>query len=99
MNAEELTEIIEEAGYETRKYSGRNMYGRECVGFEVEHGEQFKAIADIMYTYTEIHLNTDDEFLNELSKLAETLGRVKLDEMGRDNYILYFPQIKYAEEK
>jgi hypothetical protein len=32
MNATELKRIIVSAGYEARSYSGRGMYGKECVG-------------------------------------------------------------------
>ena len=32
MDATQLKQIIEDAGYEARSYSGRGMYGKECVG-------------------------------------------------------------------
>lgn len=36
MNSERLIELIEEAGYEPREYSGRGMYGKYCVGFTTD---------------------------------------------------------------
>lgn len=102
MTAEELAEIIEEAGYEVERYSGRNMYGKECPSFKVEHGEEYKAIAEIMFSYVNV-LNDENKLdelgFTKLSELADTLGRVNRDDCGRSRYILYFPRIKYTEEQ
>ena len=36
MTSKQLKDIIEMAGYETRSYSGRGMYGKECLAFTVD---------------------------------------------------------------
>ncbi len=36
MNADRLKAIIEAAGFTPRAYSGRYMYGKECVAFSSE---------------------------------------------------------------
>ena len=104
MNANELVEIIEEAGYETRRYSGRYMYGKECPAFVVESDQDYKAIAEIMYSYMatyEIPISEDDSRLpniDELEKFVQILGRAKTDAMGRDDIIMYFPTMKFEED-
>ena len=35
MTSEELIQRIEAAGFKPRSYSGRGMYGKECVGVSV----------------------------------------------------------------
>lgn len=95
MIAKELEEIIENAGYETRRYSGRFMYGKECVAFEVPQEEEFGAIAEIIYSYVDANFADTDKFWEGLQSLNRIIESMKLDEMGRDNYILYFPQVKY----
>lgn len=36
MDSCKLIHAIEECGFDTQSYSGRGMYGSECVGFVVE---------------------------------------------------------------
>lgn len=36
MDAHELIDILEGAGYEWREYSGRAMYGKQCVGVDLD---------------------------------------------------------------
>lgn len=44
---ERLTEIIESAGYEAESYSGRGMYGKQCVSFSAEVRDM-SALADLV---------------------------------------------------
>src|SRR5690606_19366002 len=45
MDARKLIGAIESAGYEARSYSGRGMFGKECVGAEVSRDESAFALA------------------------------------------------------
>ena len=47
MDAEALTDIIERAGYEVTRYSGRAMYGAECPALIVEPAHELEAVAQI----------------------------------------------------
>jgi hypothetical protein len=40
MNAKVLIKRLRAAGHEVRSYSGRGMYGRECVGVSLSRGER-----------------------------------------------------------
>lgn len=37
MNTEDLIEALDNAGYDHRAYSGRAMYGKQCVGVNLEN--------------------------------------------------------------
>jgi hypothetical protein len=88
MNAELLQRIIEGAGYEVTRYSGRAMYGAECPGIVVENA--FEAIA----TITLAMLEDVDE-----NTIARTWRGARDDNMGRDDVVIYFPLICYVEEE
>lgn len=60
-------------------YSGRYMYGKTCVGIDI----------DSLRLSMLIEL-TEYLMLNGIPDVAETLGRVCYDNMGK-NYIIYFP--------
>lgn len=91
MDAKKLIEVIESANYEARSYSGRGMYGRECVGIELRQGtSQFGvgvAVANMALT-----LGYED--------LAEDLMdlRVASDSMGLDT-IVYFPNVAWPKDE
>ena len=68
-------------GVEIRAYSGRSMYGEECLGIVDETGELFSFA---------ITLQKLDPTLAEL--LGDTPSR--WDSMGRDSEIVYWDSIK-----
>lgn len=87
MNAETLIEVIGDAGYDTRLYSGRGMYGKKCVGFTVDSTrDMFSAIADII------------DYLDEdiLSDFTSVLRYASYDSMGL-GLIIYFPRVEWPE--
>lgn len=48
MTGEELIEALENAGYTARSYSGRGMYGRNCIGVDLNHaGDLFRLGVDV----------------------------------------------------
>ncbi len=86
MTSKQLQDIIEMAGYETRSYSGRGMYGKECLAFTADAGTlSFVVAADLM----EAALYTGEDFIEPV--LAAMRG-VKTDSLGR-GAVFYFPSI------
>jgi hypothetical protein len=76
-----LEEAGSRAGVEIRAYSGRSMYGEQCLGIVLESRQTFGfALA----------LQKLDPTLAEL--LGDTPSR--WDSMGRDNEIIYWQSIK-----
>lgn len=54
MDAADLIRALEEAGYEPRSYSGRGMYGKSCVGCELD------ADAELWTLACEVSARSDD---------------------------------------
>jgi hypothetical protein len=89
MDTNELQEIINDAGYDTRSYSGRGMYGKECLAYEVSARDELYSVAEIM------ELACDPDFSNDKGAAVKTAFRnVATDSMGRDNIIIYFPKFE-----
>ena len=81
-----LQSTIENAGYETRSYSGRGMYGKQCLGISSEN--VIKTIVDILrWVFGE----GDDDLYYALSKAMQS---AKTDSMGH-GFIIYFPDHEY----
>lgn len=81
---------IEDAGYEPREYSGRGMYGRQCLGVTCERPAGF--MVALFATMCE---NADD--VDEIREVAEALQDPSEDAMGRDA-IIYWPSIRWQGE-
>lgn len=47
MKAKQLIEVLEAAGYEWRKYSGRGMSGKECVAVTIDDDDMFRLGAEL----------------------------------------------------
>lgn len=94
MDAKKLIGAIKSAGYEARCYSGRGMFGKECVGVEIPQDESALALAAklVLAVFDE---DGDEEAYNFTSDLADL--RVSEDAMGLDA-IVYFPRITWPEE-
>lgn len=86
MEAERLIELLEDAGCEVRSYSGRGMYGMECVGFTVgEPGAVLGIVADIV-------AEVEDEDKLEVARLFRASHT---DSMGTGT-VIYFPRMKWG---
>ena len=80
MDAQALIQALDATGIEYRGYSGRGMYGKECVGVVVSD------IGEAMRVATEIAI-----YAPEIS--YEFVQGVHVDDMGRD-IILYWRRAK-----
>lgn len=85
MDTQKLEEVIEDAGFETRHYSGRGMYGAECVAFETNDpvGDVAEIVASV-------------EGTEEVYELVKAFKKSKTDAMGLGT-VIYFPTYKYAK--
>lgn len=68
-------------------YSGRGMYGRQCVAVDTEDRSTFEVFADIL-EYSDL---SDD-----LGSIAHALRNAKTDSLGRGQ-VLYFPKFTWDE--
>lgn len=91
MTSQQLIEILEDIGAygEVRRYNGRGMYGKECVGWVVETDMMLHYVADIV-------ANIEDE--TERQEFADMFRSVKTYNLGRDNTILYWPRMAWPKD-
>lgn len=80
--------LCEKAGYETRSYSGRGMYGRACLGVDIDNNKDITSLFADILALDEL----DDCYVRE--EFADAFHSAKSDSMGL-GMIVYFPTIKY----
>jgi hypothetical protein len=81
-------ELLEDNGYDTRSYSGRAMYGQECLAVTVDDViSSTWAIATLLAEY-----NAEAE-----EKIPEPKG-MRYDNMGR-SYVIYWTRVPYVEDE
>lgn len=78
-----LKDIIESAGYQTRTYSGRGMYGKECLAVSLHDVSEQEFYADLIE-------KTDG---SDAKQVSSALRNARMDNLGRGT-ILYFPSIQ-----
>jgi hypothetical protein len=88
-----VQEIFEFAGYECRSYSGRSMYGKTCLGVEVDNLGEF--FANIISALTD-DVTSDNS--TTTAAVIEAFGNMKTDSMGL-GVIIYFPDVKFKHEE
>lgn len=97
MNFSELQGIVEDAGFETQSYSGRGMYGRKCLSFNLDQDDNefdaFLSIAESIQSYVESH---DDGL--ELEDITSYFMGAKSDSMGLGT-VVYFPEIDWEDSE
>jgi hypothetical protein len=95
MNFSELQEIVEDAGFDTQSYSGRGMYGKKCLSFNLDRDDNefdaFLSIAESIQSYVESH---DDGL--ELEDITSYFMGAKSDSMGL-GVVVYFPNLIWED--
>ncbi len=89
MTAEKVKDLLEDAGHETRRYSGRAMYGRQCLAV-VTDAEAADVVVDAMERCA---MGGDAESVVELARF---LHGSRTDSMGRGT-VIYWPNIDWAD--
>lgn len=90
LNHEEVQQIIDALrnyGFNVRSYSGRAMYGANCVGLDVE---SFGAVMNIAVGLIEGGIDP-----TEVCELGENM---RTDNMGL-GYIVYWPALELSEKQ
>ena len=90
-----LVKAVDELGYEYRSYSGRFMYGKSCLGINIESGVNTYAVVAEITQYLLMELS--DECVAECLYVNEIFCQTKIHNLGL-GYILYFPNIEVSNE-
>lgn len=95
MNFSELQEIVEDAGFDVRSYSGRGMYGKKCLSFNLEQEEnEFDAMLKLSESIQSYVEHSDDGL--EFEDVTQYFMGAKSDSMGL-GMVIYFPNIEWEE--
>jgi len=84
-----LQQLFDEAEIETRSYSGRSMYGKECLAVDLNKGLG-DFIADVLYAMQEPARRRGEAH----DEIAEAFRGMVTDSMGR-GIIVYFPGVPF----
>lgn len=86
-----LKESIDHVFY-SRSYSGRYMYGKRCLAFEIDSNNVAGAVALVVSHF--VKLCKTNDVVKDVSDLANIFDHSEQDSMGLGT-ILYFPQIEW----
>lgn len=86
----DIKQAFEAAGYEPRSYSGRGMYGKECLGVSGD-----SALEIVLETIETVASQAGDT--ETIAEFVADLLDVRTDSMGRGE-IVYWPSIKWEDE-
>jgi hypothetical protein len=93
-----LQDIFEEANFPCRSYSGRAMYGKECLGVTIERGQDvgmlFANIVDGLYELV-AHDHEEDHHEQAFLDVADAMRAMRTDNMGLGT-IVYFPGVEFV---
>jgi hypothetical protein len=86
-----LVDLIICAGYSVRSYSGRSMYGKECLGVTCD--DTHKLIVDVI----EQAIEEDNGENSVIEDTLEVMKDSRTDSMGRSS-IIYWPSVEFSRE-
>lgn len=92
-----LQVLLENTDYVARAYSGRGMYGKECLGVVIGANTLYDFIADVMSAMIEFSLNNPNGDQAALAA-AEAFRSMKTDAMGKMN-IVYFTEVPFVDHR
>jgi len=81
--------------FEVRQYSGRGMYGKQCLGIVVPGNAYQAAGACMTLACTIIEAS---EGTGPALEILEHLQHAQMDNMGYDT-VIYFPDVAWQEEE
>jgi hypothetical protein len=84
-----LQDLLMDANLEYRPYSGRGMYGEECLAVTLEHGETAESLwADVLECILE-NWNGEDA-IKRVAVMTAAMRNTRSDSMGMGS-IIYWP--------
>ena len=97
MSKHALQVILERTDHadRVRSYSGRGMFGKECLG--VTTHSQSELVADVMSAIID-HVMDEPDGDRDAGDAAEAFRNMRTDSMGRDT-IVYFPNVCHVKDE
>ena len=98
----QFKEILESGGRNVYSYSGRAMYGKKCLAFDLDGSipqEMAQLSTDIMnYCLDNLPNNYADDLCNEMENFFDIISEAKTDDMGLGT-VIYFPNVEWEEDE
>lgn len=88
MTPKRFLELIVAAELEARSYSGRGMFGRSCIGIDLERGESAVGAA--------LKIAAACDTIEEVEYLYRALKDAREDSMGLGT-IVYWPDMEWPK--
>ena len=91
--------VVDDSGQEMRirSYSGRGMYGKECMALVCQsYGQVARVIAGVMRFACDQAENNPESNV-EVDDVEINLGRMRMDSMGR-GIVAYWPDIPFEDD-
>jgi len=91
VQAKKFYQVLKLKGYELLSYSGRNMYGKNCIGY-VTNNSPIQELAIMLGLFSH-HFDADYEYNMFYDIIKETVT----DSMGLGT-VFYWPNLPWLEE-
>lgn len=88
--SQEFQALFDNAGLSTRSYSGRSMYGKQCLAVELESGRMGEFIGNLC---SAVACHDDPSHAAEL--VDDACRDMRTDSMGH-GIVVYFPSVSYT---
>jgi hypothetical protein len=98
MDKHPLQVMIEEAGYKCRSYSGRGMFGKACLGVDLDSAHQLGGlVSGLMAACLMGDPEGGDEY-DAMNRASDAVRHMSWDSMGRGT-IYYWPGVPYTDDE
>ena len=98
-DSENLCDLIEDAGFDPRRYSDRAMHGKQCVSVTLGEQTPFEFVGELV-SQNETRAMYADEGENEgisFELLGEMISTIQTDSMGLGS-VVYFPEVPWPND-
>jgi hypothetical protein len=95
INPRHFIQALEEAGFEARSYSGRCMYGKSCVGVELDRGTSSFQLG-VKLCHAALEVLSEDDARSIIEELSDV--RTCEDSMGLGS-ITYWPSVEWVGDE
>ena len=83
-----LQVAFDELGYNCREYSGRGMYGKNCLGVDLEESNLFTIGFEVAEW-------VGNNYPERLCEVKDSINKIRQDSLGM-NVIVYFPNVEFG---
>lgn len=89
--------LVEDAGHTCRSYSGRGMYGKQCLGVVVTTSIGH-FVADLFEQMEVVVREYEEDHISDVCEAAySAFATMQTDSMGMDT-IVYFTDVEYVDD-